>query len=354
MAKLTSIRSEVTKRLIHDTMEIAIASYPDAWRAAVYGLTDMFSVAAKYELQQSGPDGRQLRISHHELNASGSVSKVYDTHPAERERALVAVVLPPGLGDDLPFGERMGAFPEWIRSHHQAGAIICSACGGASLLAQTGLLSGRAATTHWLHGDTIAKRHPDIRIDTDKMLLDEGDIITAGGMMAWTDLGLRLIDRLLGAGVMLATARFMLIDPGAREQSFYAKFIPRLDHGDTVILNVQHWLHGTDSRGLNLQMMAERAGLGERTFLRRFQKATGINPTEYSQRLRVAKSRDLLEQSNLSIEQIAWASGYEDANAFRKIFRKIVGVSPGEYRMRFSIGGAAESDDRKAADKADV
>ncbi|WP_454289091.1 GlxA family transcriptional regulator [Rhizobium arsenicireducens] len=335
----------MTKHLTDTVVEIAIASYPEAWRAAVHGLTDMFAVAQRYDHQQSTSAPRRLRVSHYELDDAGSVSKVFDTHPSERERPLVAVVLPPAIGEELPFGERMGGFPQWIRGHHQAGAIICSACGGASLLAQTGLLSGRSATTHWLHGNTIARRHPDVRIDTDKMLLDEGDIITAGGMMAWTDLGLRLIDRLMGASVMLATARFMLIDPGARAQSFYSKFIPRLDHGDTVILNIQHWLHGTDAKGLGVPALAARAGLGERTFLRRFQKATGINPTDYAQRLRIAKARDLLEQSNLAIEQIAWASGYEDANAFRKIFRKIVGVSPGEYRMRFSIAATQAADE---------
>ncbi|GEO86161.1 MULTISPECIES: GlxA family transcriptional regulator [Alphaproteobacteria] len=323
--------------MIDDTVGIAIASYPEVWRASVHGLTDMFMVAERYDRLQSASEPRRLRVSHYALDDAGSVLKVFDTHPSERERVPAAVVLPPAIGDELPFGERMGGFPEWIRTHHQSGAIICSACGGVSLLAQTGLLAGRSATTHWLHGEAIAKRHPDVRIDTDKMLLDEGDIITAGGMMAWTDLGLRLIDRLLGANIMLATARFMLIDPGAREQSFYSTFTPRLDHEDMVILDIQHWLHGTDTKGLGVPAMAERARLGERTFLRRFQKATGLNPTEYAQRLRVAKARDLLAQSSLSTEQVAWASGYEDANAFRKIFRKIVGVSPGEYRMRFSI-----------------
>lgn len=345
MAKLASTGSQVTRPSTDDVVEIAIASYPEVWRAAVHGLTDMFAVAQKHDHQQSTSKARQLRVSHYELDMAGTVARVFDTHPLETQGRPVAVVLPPAMSDELPFGERMGSFPEWIRSHHQSGAIICSACGGASLLAQTGLLSGRAATTHWLHGDAIARRHPDVRIDTDKMLMDEGDIITAGGMMAWTDLGLRLIDRLLGSNVMLATARYMLIDPGTREQSFYSKFAPRLDHGDAVILEIQHWLHGTDAKGFGVPALAERAGLGERTFLRRFQKATGINPTDYAQRLRIAKARDLLEQSSLAIEQIAWASGYEDANAFRKTFRKIVGVSPGEYRMRFSIVGPRTADE---------
>lgn len=320
-----------------ERIEIAIVDYPGAWRAAIYGLTDMFELAGGYAAELLGAEARGLRVTHWQRSADGAVAKVFDSHPDLPAGRPQVVVIPPGLGAVLPSGERMGMFPDWIRTQHGAGAVIASACGGASLLAETGLLAGRTATTHWLHGETIARRHPDVRINTDKMILDDGDIITAGGMMAWTDLGLRIIDRLLGAQVMLAAARFMLIDPGAREQSFYSKFAPSLDHGDVAILGVQHWLHGANLKDVTLQDMAERAGLGDRTFLRRFQKATGLNPTEYTQRMRMAKARDLLEQSSLAVEQVAWQSGYEDPNAFRKIFRKIVGLSPGQYRARFSI-----------------
>lgn len=329
----------MTKHTSAAPLEIAIAIYPDAWRSAVYGFTDLLQVAERYALEDNDAAPR-LRITHWQL-VDGQVGKVFDTHQASGVETSqpAAIMLPPAIGE-LPSGARMGNFAAWLKARHAGGAILCSACGGASLLAETGLLDGRSATTHWLHGDMIARRHPNIHIDTDKILLDEGDIITAGGMMAWTDLGLRLVDRLLGTRAMLATARFMLIDPGARAQSFYSKFIPRLDHGDTVILKIQHWLHGADLKGLTLAAMAERAGLGERTFLRRFHKATGHNPTDYSQRLRIAKARDLLEQSQMPIDQIAWQSGYEDANAFRKTFRKILGLTPGEYRMRFSLAGA--------------
>ncbi len=330
-----------------DVLHIAIASYPEAWRASVHGLTDLFIVAEREHHKHASTKRRWMRIGHYELDAEGQVAKVFDTHPEDTPVTPVAVVLPPAMGVEFPLGAQ-GAFPEWIRSHHRSGAIICSACGGASLLAETGLLSGRSATTHWLHGDTIAKRHPDIKVDTDRMLVDDGDIITAGGMMAWTDLGLRLIDRLLGSKVMLATARFMLIDPGTRDQSFYSSFVPRLDHDDAVIRDIQLWLDQSDTRGISIAVLAARAGLGERTFLRRFQRATGLNPTDYIQRLRIARAQELLAQSSQAVDKIGWASGYEDTNAFRKTFRKVVGVSPGEYRLRFSIAPRSAADEAES------
>lgn len=327
--------AEVTKRPENEPAEIGIVVYPRALMSAIHGLTDMFQVASMQSAEQSGVDAPQIRISHWRLQEDGSVSKSRDTHQGPSS-GLVALILPPTLSD-LPVGDRIAGLPAFVREQHERGTTICSVCGGAYLLAESGLAAGRTITTHWSHQDLITGRYGNIRVDTDRLLIDEGDIITAGGMMAWIDLGLKLVDRFLGTDIMLATARFMIIDPGAREQSYYSVFAPRLDHGDNVILKIQHWLHGTSTKGVTLQMMAERAGLGDRTFLRRFQKATGFNPTEYCQRLRIAKSRDLLERSHLSIEQVAWQSGYDDTNAYRKIFRKILGLSPKEYRLRFSV-----------------
>jgi transcriptional regulator GlxA family with amidase domain len=179
-----------------------------------------------------------------------------------------------------------------------------------------------------------------VRIDTDSVIVDEGDLITAGAVMAWTDLGLRLVDRLLGPEVTVATARFMLFDPAGREQRHYSGFTPHLNHGDTPVLRVQHWLQETGARGATLPAMAERAGLEERTFLRRFQMATGLRPTEYCQHLRVGRAREMLAASTCPVAQVAWEVGYGDEASFRRVFRKVVGLSPGLYRQRFRPSGA--------------
>jgi transcriptional regulator GlxA family with amidase domain len=136
---------------------------------------------------------------------------------------------------------------------------------------------------------------------------------------------------------MLATARMFLVDSGGREQRYYSCFAPQLTHGDGAILKVQHWLQIRCTEKVSLPRMAAEAGLGERTFLRRFHKATGLKPAQYLQQLRIGKARDLLELEALAIEEIAWRVGYEDAGAFRKLFRRVMGLSPGEYRRRFAV-----------------
>lgn len=197
-------------------------------------------------------------------------------------------------------------------------------------------------TTHWAYAKRLQERFPQVRVDADRLIIDDGDVITAGGLMSWTDLGLRLVDRLLGPSVMIGTASMLLVDPPGREQRYYSVFSPRLTHGDAAVLKVQHWLQATQAKDIALGTLAALAKLEERTFLRRFQKATGMTTTEYCQRLRVGRARELLQFGTASIDRVAWEVGYNDSSAFRKVFTRIVGLSPGEYRRRFSAGLAME------------
>jgi transcriptional regulator GlxA family with amidase domain len=248
-------------------------------------------------------------------------------------------LIPPSLIGP-PAAEMMARLANWLKEQHGGGVALGSVCAGAFLLAETGLLAGRPATTHWSYAETFVTRYPEIGTDTDKLIIDDGDIITAGGLMAWIDLGLKVVARLLGPTIALETARYLLVDPAGREQRFYSSFSPKLHHGDKAVLKVQHWLQAQGTRHVTLSDMAKQAGLEERTFLRRFQKATGLKPTEYCQHLCIEKARERLEFSKLPVEQIAWSVGYEDAGAFRKVFQKVMGLSPGDYRRRFAVGSA--------------
>jgi len=256
---------------------------------------------------------------------------------AERPTRPAVVIAPPTLKGPPLQDEPERSLARWLRERHAEGATLCSICGGAFLLAETGLLRDRRATTHWSYAEELARRFPEIHIDADMLIIDDGDIVTAGGIMAWTDVGLRLIDRFLGPSVMLATARYFLIDTAGREQRFYSSFSPRLNHGDEAVLRVQHWLQKNDVRDVTLADMAAFAGLEDRTFLRRFRKATEFNPTEYCQRLRVGKAREMLELTGRTIGQVAWDVGYQDEGSFRKVFYKVMGLKPGDYRKRFGI-----------------
>jgi transcriptional regulator GlxA family with amidase domain len=239
--------------------------------------------------------------------------------------------------DAEPGGNAIAPHLRWLLTQHRAGTILCSVCAGAFLLAEAGLLNGRLATTHWIHSRSLAARFPAIQIDTERLIIDDGDIITAGGVMAWVDLGLNLIERFLSPTIMLATARFFLVDAAGREQRFYSAFAPHLGHGDKPVLKIQHWLQQHIAESASVAAMATRVNLGTRTFLRRFHKATGMTPVHYLQYLRVGKARESLEFSRLTVNEIAWRVGYQDPGSFRKVFQRIMGLSPRHYRRRFGV-----------------
>lgn len=310
--------------------EIAILLYDGAQAAAVHGLTDLFAVATRMARERGGSG--VLRVSHWRPEGQ-AMACVFDSAPGTAHGPTI-LIAPPSLAPLMP-AEDMRPLARWMAEAHARGATLASICAGAFVLAETGLLAGRPATTHWGYAGLLAARFPEIRVDADRLVIDDGDLITAGGVMAWTDLGLVLVERLLGPTVMLDTARFLLVDPPGREQRSYRAFIPRLDHGDTAILKVQHGLQASGAVGADLAAMLALAGLEERTFLRRFRKATGMTPTEYCQQIRVANARAALELTRRSVGQIAFEVGYDDPSAFRKLFQRLTGLSPGAYRKRF-------------------
>jgi transcriptional regulator GlxA family with amidase domain len=315
--------------------EVGILLYPGCQTAMVHGMTDLLQIAARFAGDKGAPP---LRVSHWQRD-SGDFGRAYDSHP--EHAGLPDIVIVPGRLTGPANAEEAVPYARWLRARHAGGATLAANCGGVFLLAETGLLAGRPATTHWLFADIFRQRFPDVRMEADKIVIEDGEIITAGGLMAWTDLGMRLVDRLYGPTIMLETGRFLLIDPAGREQRHYSSFAPRLNHGDEPILKVQHWLQAKEARAVSAGTMARQAGMEERTFLRRFKAATGMTPTEYCQHIRIGKARELLEFTRRPVDQIAWSVGYEDAGAFRRLFHRIIELSPGEYRQRFSTPSSA-------------
>lgn len=315
------------------SVEIGIIQYPGAQAASVLGITDLLTFADQRARTINGSEKHAMRISRWK-RSGGVTQRVFDSAPSGGDTEPTVLLLPPALDGPIT-AETSAPFIDFLRDRHAAGVVLASICAGAFMLAETGLLAGRAATTHWNAAEPFRQRFPDVRLDTDRLLIDESDILTAGGMLAWTDLCLRLIGRFLGSAVMLDTARSFLCDPPGREQRYYSNFSPRLDHGDTAVLKLQHWLQATGATDARLSQLAAVSGLEERTLLRRFLKATGLTSTDYCQRLRVANAQELLRSNVLPIDRIAWDVGYADTSSFRKVFTRIVGLSPGEYRLRF-------------------
>ncbi|WP_192552432.1 GlxA family transcriptional regulator [Pseudomonas sp. IzPS59] len=319
--------------------ELGVLIYPGAQLAAVHGLTDLFGVADRIAVEHQAAQLPRLRVSHWQVESEQAPVRVYDSHPAA-ETGLLAVLIPPSIAGFSAEQATPGLL-QWLRDQHARGATLGGVCVGSWLLAESGLLNGRSATTHWTSAKAFAERYPQIRLKADTPIVDDGDLITTAGLMAWSELGLRLVDRLLGPSIASATARFLVMEHSDSASACGSNFAPILNHGDASILKVQHWLQSTGATDVSLAAMAERSGLEERTFLRRFRAATGLKPTEYCQHLRVGKAREMLEFTNGTIDHIAWTVGYQDPGAFRAIFKKITGLAPSDYRNRFGVTSPA-------------
>jgi transcriptional regulator GlxA family with amidase domain len=321
---------------VHEPIEIAIASYPGAQATCVHGLGDLFTYADYFARMHAAGSthGTPLPAGAGERPFIRVTQLEWSEDRPPPERTFAVVILPAcQLGPPQPAGlPKLGA---WVARRHAEGAIVAAVCGGVFVLADSGLLDGRRVTTHWMFAAELQRRHAALRVEPERLVIDDSDIVTAGGVLAWTDLGLTLVARLLGRTVMCSTARFMLMDPPGREQRYYGEFAPPLLHGDKTILTIQHRLQARSAVADSVSALAERAGLSTRTFLRRFVKATGMKPSEYQQRVRIARSRELLEFTRDTVAQVAIAAGYEDTRGFRRTFKRVIGLSPAEYRRRF-------------------
>ncbi|TKK11563.1 AraC family transcriptional regulator [Pseudomonas fluorescens] len=317
------------------TVELGVLIYQGAQLAAVHGLTDLFGVANRIAAEHESAQLPLLRVSHWQVDARGMPARTFDSHPGP-DQPMMAVLVPPSIAE-FTEDQAPPALLQWLRQQHAAGTVLGGVCIGSIMLARSGLLDGRSATTHWSSAKSFAASYPEVRLEADKPIVDDGDLITSAGLMAWSELGLRLVDRLMGPSVAADTARFLVIEHSASASQCGSNFAPLLRHGDGAVLKVQHWLQASGAVDVSVAAMAQEANLEERTFLRRFRNATGLKPTEYCQHLRVGKARQMLEFTNGTIDHIAWTVGYQDPSAFRAIFKKITGLSPSDYRNRFGV-----------------
>ena len=304
--------------------QIAVLAYPYSLLSAVYGFAETFDLAN----EACKETGLEIRITTHILHEA-DLKKDLDT-----QSHYHAVLLPPSL-NKASYGEMNIDINDFLIAQHQQGAILCSACAGAFFLAYTGLTDKRQLTTHWALETLFKERFPKQAIDTSKILIHQGDIISAGGMMSWVDLAMEVVQVLTNANIVRQLGKTLVIDTGKREQRYYQQFQPNFDHGDAAILTVQHYLQGHFAELQRTESMAALAKLTPRTFLRRFAKCTGFNPNEYLQRIRIQTTCDALEQTTLPFESIALQVGYEDAGSCRKAFQKIMGLTPSAFRQRF-------------------
>ncbi len=275
--------------------------------------------------------------------------KICGPEPGRAVRTSVGAALVPDYGLDALVGADLVAIPaiagsrpylpealEAIRAGADGGAIILTVCSGAFVAGAAGLLDGRPCTTHWMHADELARTHPTARVDRNVLFVDDGNLITSAGTAAGIDACLHLVRRELGSEVTNTIARRMVVPPqrdgGQRqyiEQPIPVRcsdsFAPQLD-----------WIMDNLDKPHTVAALAKRASMSARTFARRFVEETGRTPMQWVTDQRVLYARTLLEETDLDIDRVADKSGFGTATLLRHHFRRIIGVTPSDYRRRFA------------------
>jgi transcriptional regulator GlxA family with amidase domain len=326
-------------------LTVALVAVPESTPATLYGLHEVLgSACVTWPLLMGGPPGvARLRpvlvaASREPFASPVGLPIAPEATLAEVPRADVVIVADLALPGDL---DPKGRWPEvgaWLRAQYEGGAIVCAVCTGAVLLASAGLLDGVEATTHWSAADYLRRHFPDVRLRPERILLPTGPehrIVTCGGSAAWEDLALYLITRFCGREEAVRTAKLYVFGDRSEGQALYAAMGRGRRHEDAAIARAQEWISEHYAEEHPVQRMAAAAGLGERTFARRFRAATGYAPVDYVQALRIEEAKQLLETTDLGTEDIAAAVGYQDPAFFRRLFKRRTGVTPARYRQRF-------------------
>lgn len=227
---------------------------------------------------------------------------------------------------------------KWLREQQALGAIIASACTGALVLAQAGMLDGLEATSHWAYRDLFRIHYPGVRLRLGQNLVGAGHnnkIVTSGGTTAWQELALHLITRYCGIEYTVRSARFWLIPDREESQGQYAAMPLGIPHNDVLIERSQSWIADHYADPNPVTTMIDHSGLPPTTFSRRFKRATGYNPMDYVHTTRMEHAKDLLTKETHNIDEIGFLVGYEDPASFRRLFKRKSGISPSHYRRRF-------------------
>lgn len=329
---------------------VCIVAVAETTGAVLYGLYDVFSGFGPSWAELKGLDcnpaefeTRIVAASRDAFACAGGVPVAPHAAFADIDRADAVIVTDLTINPEADHTDKWEDARAWLVRMHRADSLVCSVCSGSVMLAASGLLDGRPATTHWAFTNHFARFYPDVRLEPERILVpaDAGHrVITTGGMAAWEDLALYLIARFYGEAMAINAAKLYLFGDRSEGQLLFAALGKPKRHEDAAIARSQAWIAHHYETPNPVQAMVRQSGLSERSFKRRFRTATGFTPIDYVQTLRVEEAKHLLETTDDAIDTIARQAGYEDPTSLRRLFKRLAGVTPGRYRQRFqSIRG---------------
>jgi transcriptional regulator GlxA family with amidase domain len=323
-------------------MKIGILVLEDCTSMAMIGPMEILNKAGRYcNNLQAEPDGK----SFFDVRLISLGSKMVNTandypiycHNTISDIGHLDMIIIPGLDGDIDHQLKLNyPFVDWVKQQYQKGTELASICTGVFLLAEAGLLNGKSVATHWAAADYFRIKYPKINLLPQEIIVDEGNIYTSGGATSFHNLMIYIIEKFCGKEIANYTAKMLLIDINKEPQSSYAIFSTQKLHSDKEILFAQKYIENNYSKHISLDLISNEVAISKRNFIRRFKNATGNTPIEYIQRVRVEAVKKALEATQYSIEEIVHKVGYEDMTSFRKLFKRITGISPNEYRKKYT------------------
>jgi transcriptional regulator GlxA family with amidase domain len=326
-------------------IEALILALPESAGSAIYGLIDVLASTGTLWLDLVGDEpGRRLiqpkivSLSRDPFHCGNAIPVTPDLTIDEKSDADIIVIPELWLAPDDDLKGRYSELKAWLRKRYQAGSTIYSACSGAVLLAASGLLNGKSATSHWGYTDLFRRSFPDVRFIPEPNIVfadDTGRIVTAGGATAWHDLAIHIISRHCSPGEALHIAKVYLLQWHGDGQLPFTSLVRRQAHADSVVRQAEDWLRTHFREPQAVAGVVAECGIPERSLKRRFSAATGSTVIGYVQNLRIEEAKRLLETGDMSFDDIAAAVGYENPAFFRKLFKRCTGLTAGNYRRMF-------------------
>ncbi len=321
--------------------KITLLAENDCVASAIAGTVDALSVANLWWLYMkndgSGPlfETEIVSIDGQPVTAQGGITltPLRAIHEIEEtDLILLPAFLPPF---DLE-NPRIKTICEWVTHNHKSGNNIACTCTGTFLLAETGLLDGCVATTNWQFAEIFKRQYPKVNLQIDRILTEDNRLYCTGAATAFMNLCLHLIEKYGSPDLASRCAKGLLVDTDRHSQSPYIVYDFWNNHSDKQIQKAQQWMEKNYKNKFSIDEVAESIGISPRHFKRRFKTATGETPLAYLQRLRIENAKRFLERTLDTVNEITWKVGYEDINSFRRLFIKHTGLSPKNYRNKFS------------------
>lgn len=323
-------------------VKVAVIIDGNSVLSSLSGIIDTFAMA-NLLWQQSHPDNQEPLFVTETVTRDGNPALCYGTITIPADKSIYdigqsEIVLLPAIIS--PHGSLLKAYKDigaWLNIQYEKGAWIGAACTGTFILAESGLLDGRTATTNWQFAELFRRRYPQITLKPQSILTCDKNVLCTGAATAVYDMCLYCIERFGSKKLAIDCAKRLLIEPARTCQSPYMIFDFQKNHSDKAIMNVQNWLEENLNRNITIDSLANHFGFSPRNFKRRFKNATGDSPINYLQRLRIETAKNRLEMTRDTVNEITWSVGYEDSSSFRKLFKTHTGLSPSQYRDSFSM-----------------